>query len=83
MKTTVELSLYPLHKKYKHRIVEFIETLQSYDELTVESNGMSTQIFGDYEQVMNVVRDEYKKVLFDEQAMLVMKIGKGVLRYGD
>ena len=81
MNATVELSLYPLHERYKERVIEFIETLQGYEEFTVEANGMSTQIFGDYNRIMDVVRDEYRKVLDQEQAMLVMKVGKGVLRY--
>ena len=52
MKCSVEISMYPLEKKYKDHIKCFIKKLRNYKTIKVISNGMSTQIFGDYDNVM-------------------------------
>ena len=46
MQLSAEISLYPLAAEYRAIIGEFVERLAQYDELTVNTNTMSTQIFG-------------------------------------
>ncbi len=46
MKLTAELSLYPLQDNYLDVIDAFIDTAHEYDELTIITNAMSTQVCG-------------------------------------
>ena len=62
MKCSVEISMYPLNKKYKHQIICFIKKLRSYNTIEVISNGMSTQVFGDYDNVIDIFNKEIKFV---------------------
>jgi hypothetical protein len=43
--------MYPLDKKYKKHIIEFIKKLRLYKSIKVISNGMSTQIFGKFTDI--------------------------------
>jgi uncharacterized protein YqgV (UPF0045/DUF77 family) len=61
MELSVEISLYPLQQEYVPVIRAFIDRVNTYDNLTVITNDMSTQIFGDYDLIMDVVRDEMRK----------------------
>lgn len=58
MNCSVEISMYPLDKKYKKHIIEFIKKLRLYKSISVISNGMSTQIFGDYFDVSSALNHE-------------------------
>jgi uncharacterized protein YqgV (UPF0045/DUF77 family) len=81
MQTSVEISLYPLHEDYEAVVLHFIHTLQSDTALTVEVNGMSTQVFGEYTYVMQQLTAALGAVFASQKAIAVMKIGKGHLRY--
>ena len=48
MECSVEISMYPLNKYYKPSIISFIQNLRKDPFIIVETNGMSTQVFGDY-----------------------------------
>lgn len=60
MKLSVEISKYPLHQDYIPFIKDFIDRLNQYPELTVITNTLSTQIFGDYDLVMQMLNNEIK-----------------------
>ena len=63
MKISIELSLYPLaEEQYKSEIWAFIKRLRNVDGLTVVTNGMSTQVFGDYDLAVSKVMSEIKQV---------------------
>ena len=62
MDISVEVSLYPLDRKYLSRIDEFIKRLYSYDSIEVRTNPMSTQIFGDYEIIMKILKTEIRNI---------------------
>lgn len=81
MQTTVEISLYPLHQDYENRVIDFLNKINTYEDIRIETNGVSTQIFGDYFKIMEMLTKEMHDVLTSQQAMFVMKIGKGELRY--
>jgi uncharacterized protein YqgV (UPF0045/DUF77 family) len=81
MQTTVEISLYPLHQDYESRVIEFLNKINTYEDIRIETNGVSTQIFGDYFKIMEMLTKEMHDVLTSQQAMFVMKIVKGELRY--
>jgi len=82
MELTVEISLYPLHDGYENSVLNFIKELKKHSTITVETNGLSTQIFGDYDLIMTkILSEEIKKVLENERAVVIMKLGKGLLHY--
>lgn len=62
MKITVELSLYPLKEDYTSIIIEFIKNLKKHDSVQVLTTAMSTYVSGDYDEVIDIVTKELKKV---------------------
>jgi uncharacterized protein YqgV (UPF0045/DUF77 family) len=56
----VEISLYPLQQEYAADIKDFIRRLQTQHGLRIVTNSMSTQVFGPYETVMDVLRSELR-----------------------
>lgn len=63
MKISIELSLYPLaEEQYKSEIWAFIKRLRAVEGLKVITNGMSTQVFGEYDLAVSSVMSEIKHV---------------------
>ena len=60
MKASVDISLYPLADEYIPAIKEFIDTVQQYPEVAVIRNDLSTQLYGDYEQIMDLLKIEVR-----------------------
>ncbi|TLM76699.1 YkoF family thiamine/hydroxymethylpyrimidine-binding protein [Microbulbifer harenosus] len=58
MKLSVEISMYPLKDEYIPAIKDFIERLNQQPQLRVITNTMSTQVFGDYDQLMDILKTE-------------------------
>jgi hypothetical protein len=82
MEATVEISLYALQDDYKATVLQFIDALHAHTGLTIETNGLSTQIFGDYDLILQtVLAREMKNVLERVPAVFVLKLGRGILRY--
>jgi len=68
------MSLYPLKESYKEIIKKFLEDIRKSNEnLLIETNLMSTQIFGDYDEIMDLLRREIKPVLEKNKAVFVVK----------
>lgn len=74
MNTSVEISYYPLNVEYIPPIKGFIERLNNYKQLNVKTNGMSTQVFGDYREVMNALSIEIEKSFELPHSVFVLKI---------
>lgn len=84
MKVSIEISLYPLDQNYIPPIQDFIDRLNSYKELKVIGNTMSTQVYGDYEQVLTIVNKEMQKTHQETpKAAFVMKVLNGDLSPND
>ena len=61
MKLSVEISKYPLTQAdFVTAIKDFIERLNQYPNIRVATNVMSTQVFGDYDNVMFALNKELK-----------------------
>ncbi|TVZ26615.1 uncharacterized protein YqgV (UPF0045/DUF77 family) [Gillisia sp. Hel_I_86] len=76
MKISVELTLTPLQDNYEPSIINFIKKLRA-SGLTVLENPLSTQVYGDYEEVMGVLNKEMKTALESlERGLLYIKIVK-------
>jgi uncharacterized protein YqgV (UPF0045/DUF77 family) len=74
MKTSVEISYYPLNQEFIPHIKDFIERINKYPEIVVRTNTMSTQIFGDYKNVMNALTKEIERSFNLPHSVFVMKI---------
>lgn len=76
MNISVELTLTPLHDDYEPAIIHFIEKLR-LSNLKVLENPLSTQVFGNYDDVMKVLTVEIKEAFeLIENGLLHMKIIK-------
>lgn len=58
MHTAIEISLYPLDSDYIPPIKAFIERLNTYPEIQVVTNSMSTQISGDHQRLFEILGKE-------------------------
>lgn len=61
MQVMVEISLYPLAENYIAPIKSFIERINTYDELNVDTSSTSTQISGEYQTVVKILGDEMQR----------------------
>lgn len=61
MQLSVEISKYPLVEvDFVTAIQNFIDRINTHTEITVVTNVMSTQLFGDYDVVMKALTQELK-----------------------
>ena len=75
MKASVEISMYPLTSSYEAPILDFIKRLNAHPQLTIRTNTMSTQVFGEYEALMQIVTREIKQSFEDHPSVvMVMKV---------
>ena len=79
MRAAVEISMYPLTGDYLPVIQDFIDRLNTYPELLVHTNALSTQIWGDLDHAMNVLSKEMgRPATGAPQLIFVMKVLPGV-----
>ena len=82
MKISIEISMYPLNEDFGKPILDFINRLKSHSNLSVKTNSMSTQVFGEYEDVMTVLKSEMEPVFAEKmKTVMVMKIINADLDY--
>lgn len=74
MNISVEISYYPLDQEFVPPIREFIHRLHTYTGLIIKTNGMSTQVFGEYSNVMGALKNEIEKSFENPHSVFVMKI---------
>lgn len=74
MIATIEISFYALSNNYEERVIDFIQRIKNYKGLRIEVNGLSTQLFGDYELLMDVVKKEMKYDFENGSAVFLLKI---------
>jgi len=60
MKIYVEISMYPLSKEYESILLDFIKRLNAHKNIIIETNGMSTHVFGEYDAVFKAITKEMK-----------------------
>ncbi|MDC6365421.1 MULTISPECIES: thiamine-binding protein [Flavobacteriaceae] len=76
MRISVELTLTPLQDDFEPAIINFIKNLRN-SGLTVLENPLSTQVYGDYDAVMELLQTEIKEAFeLIERGLLYMKIVK-------
>ncbi len=58
MKVAVDISLYPLDADFIPPIKDVIDRLNTHEDLEVWTNAMSTQVVGDFDIVMDALKQE-------------------------
>ncbi len=75
MKVAVDISLYPLDADFIPPIKDVIDRLNKHDRLEVWTNAMSTQVVGDFDDVMEALRQEIGKTFESiPKGVFVMKM---------
>jgi len=66
MQISIEVSLYPLNENFISPIDDFISCLKKYDNIEVRTNNMSTQLFGEYDDLIKILKVEMEKTFKNE-----------------
>lgn len=76
MKISVELTLTPIQDDYEPIVIDFIKAMRR-SGLTVLENPLSTQVYGEYDNVMQILQEEIQ-IAFEamDRGLLQMKIVK-------
>ena len=71
----IEISLYPLNAEFIPPIQDFIDRLNARAKFKVVTNSMSTQVFGSFDDVFNVLVPELRTTFErNAKAVFVMKV---------
>ncbi len=75
MKISVDISMYPLQSEFEKPISAFIEALAQERTVNIVRTELSTQIYGEYDTIMNLLNKEIKEV-FERipQSVFVIKL---------
>ncbi len=75
MEISVDISLYPLQEEFVEPILVFIDAVEKAESIDVVRNSLSTQVFGDYHQIMELLEKEIFNVLdIIPDSVFVLKI---------
>lgn len=79
IRSAVEISMYPLTGDYRPPIQAFIDRLNEHPELVVQTNSLSTQVFGTLDRVMAILAAEIERsAATGPQLVFVMKVLPGL-----
>lgn len=79
MKISVELTLSPLQDDFEPAIQSFIQKLRN-SGLTIKENPLSTQVYGNYNEVMGLLNSEIKNAFEAiDRGLIFVKIVKSDL----
>ena len=81
MRAAVEISMYPLTGEYRPPIQAFIDRLNGRSGLIVQTNALSTQIWGPLDDIMAVLAEEMTRstaAVGAPQLVFVMKVLPGL-----
>lgn len=77
MKVSVDISMYPLTEAFEARIISFIQELKK-SPFVIKENPLTTQIYGDYDEVMDFIKLHMKEAFEDtNHCVFVMKFIHG------
>jgi uncharacterized protein YqgV (UPF0045/DUF77 family) len=79
MRAAVEISMYPLTGDYRPPIQAFIDALNTHAGLTIRTNALATQIWGELDRIMSVLTQEMTRSGSGAaQLVFVMKVLPGL-----
>ena len=79
MKATLEISMYPLlieeeKNNYKVLVKEFLKKIKKIKELKIETNGLSSIVYGEYKDIVKLFDNEVKNELSKRACLFVFKL---------
>ncbi|GAB6070669.1 hypothetical protein JCM30760_17660 [Thiomicrorhabdus hydrogeniphila] len=78
MKVSVDISLYPLQENYRDLVKNFINDIENMPNTTVTTNAMSTTLFGNYQDIMPVLKQAMQNALQEiPQSVFIIKLSGG------
>ena len=84
MQISIEISLYPLNENFTSLIDNFISCLKMYDSIEVRTNNMSTQLFGEFDDLIKILRVEMEETFKNQtNSVFNLKIVNGDSRKYD
>ncbi len=60
MQVSIDISLYPNHQDFIPPIKDFIEQLNQYTDIDVQTFPTATIVIGDFDRVMDILKVEIK-----------------------
>ena len=77
MNVSVEITLMPLNDNYKELIKSFIISIRN-NGLKILENPLSTQIYGDYDKIMNLLNNRIEEIFYKNNSIMInLKIVNG------
>ncbi len=80
MVITAEISYYPLANEFGSPVTDFLERLQSIDDLEIQTGTMSTLVTGQYDQVMAALSNTIKPLMEKYPSVFTLKISNACQR---
>ena len=74
MKTSIDISYYPLNEEFVPHIKDFIARMNTYKNLVVRTNTLSPQIFGEYREIMDALTNEIEKSFSLPHSVFIIKM---------
>jgi hypothetical protein len=74
MIATIEISMYSLSDGYEQKVIDFIQRVKQNKSIRVEVNGLSTQLFGEYDMLMDILKNEMKTDFLNGKAVFLLKV---------
>ncbi len=79
MRAAIEISMYPLADEYRPRIQAFIDRLNTYPDIKVHTNALSTQVWGELAAMMSILGAEFDRAAEGgPQLVFVIKVLPGL-----
>lgn len=74
MIATIEISMYALTEGYEQKVIDFILRVKKHKGIRAEVSGLSTMLFGEYDLLMQVLKEEMKHEFDNGKAVFHLKI---------
>lgn len=74
MKVNVEISLYVLSDSYKDKVMNFLIDISKRKDIQITFTDMSTQLRGDYDEIMSLLAAELKEVFETDKVVVMIKM---------
>lgn len=79
MQASIDISYYPLKDEFLPSIIDFISALNKYPQIKVQTNGMSTQVFGEFRELMQIITDEIEQAMEVPHSIFILKMANAKL----
>lgn len=74
MIATIEISMYALTNGYEQKVIDFIQRIKQNKNIRVDVGGLSTMLYGDFDLLMDLVKNEMKHEFDNGKVVFLIKI---------